>query len=130
VVVVNIGPIGGGSILVIYDRYGNIYIAPSLQLGKSWEGGDIQISGGWVGSPYDSTMPDPANLTQFLSGLSFSAGGGIIGGGNVIWSPFAGKYVPNISWEAGAHLPYDLGVGVAYSLWVQESWYKIINFLR
>jgi hypothetical protein len=101
--------------MFIYDRYGNVYFALGGNVGKSLAKADFNLSGGWVGSKLDSSMPDEAGMISFLSGLAINAGAGIVGGGGVTWSPNAGKYVSHVAWEYGAHLPADIGVSIVYS---------------
>ncbi|HKF67766.1 MAG TPA: RHS repeat-associated core domain-containing protein [Vicinamibacterales bacterium] len=78
----------GGSFLVALDRYGRPYVGSGPTVGRAF----TFISGSGVnGTLEGGTVPSSERLRNFLSGPTFSYGGGIGLGGNTVISPGNGR---------------------------------------
>jgi len=103
----------GGSITV--DRYWQIYLAPEVSFGKSyntWKS-SVSFTFNWI---LQSETPTPSEIRNFLSGPAINIGGGSVPyflGGGVTYAPFnsgakfafnLGLYSPQIS-IAGSYTP-------------------------
>jgi len=97
------------------DRYGNVYGGFGGNYGKSIESFSASLNAGSIGDPFDDKIPD-AHIESFLTDWAINAGGGIVGGGAVTYSPGAdAAWVSKVAWEGGAYLPPSLGISVVHS---------------
>jgi hypothetical protein len=113
-----------GTILIaaaslIADRYGNVYLVLGANAGSSIiVGGSGALVGGWVESPFDSSIPSESQIEDFLQGPAITLSGGVIGGGGINWSPWAissgdAFASDRFSHEIGAYTP-QIGVTAAW----------------
>ncbi len=119
VLTINAGGLIGGTITISADRYNSFYIGAGGNIGKSMTVVSGSLTGGYIGSPSDTIIPDQANTESFLTGWTVSAGGGVFGGGAIIWSPEAGKYVPNTAIESGGYFP-SVGISATRSILISR----------
>jgi RHS repeat-associated protein len=100
---------------VILDRYGRVYVAGGVQVGKA-AAGLFGLSGyGALGNIDSATIPSRERLENFLGGPSINWGAGIlIFGRSRSYSPGNGT-----STEHGVYWP-QIGAGAAYSKQILE----------
>jgi RHS repeat-associated protein len=105
----------GGTLIIIVDRYQQVYFGIGVNIAKSLASPSYSLTGGYVGSASDSIIPDQGNLPNFLSGWAINASGGIVGGGGLTWAPVASSYIEHKAYEFGAILPASIGVSITYN---------------
>jgi hypothetical protein len=103
----------GVSLTGTLDRYGNFYGGIGPSVGKSLTGFAVAGTANYVIDGMTRTVRNEDQLASFLSGHSFTGGGGFLTGGHGTWVPgngFAigtGVYTPqigaayNYSWQLG-----------------------------
>jgi hypothetical protein len=106
------GTLAGVSPQVTLDRYGNLYWAPGISVGKSATG----VSGSFTyGYLTQSATPSENQISGFLSGGSVNAGFGFGAGMSGTWAPWAdgtntaiqyGLYTPQIGTSANYAFRY------------------------
>jgi hypothetical protein len=109
------GNIAGGTVILVIDRYGDVYVGLGANIGKSISPVTVSLNGGWIGSWTDDEIPDSGNIDSFLEGFSMNTQIGAVGNGAITWSPFAGDYISHTALEYGSVLPFSLGNSATYS---------------
>ncbi len=100
---------------LIKDRFNNFYAGPGVGFGKSLTGVSVIANGGFLGNPDDGEIPFETDLTEFLSGMSFNGGIGLIGDISVSYSPFADTSIKTSS-EYGLTFLAQIGVSINYMI--------------
>jgi len=118
----NVGSVLGGTLTLVWDRYGNAYIGPGGNVGKSISLANISLNGGWIGSATDNDIPDQANIGQFLTGLTINGQAGTVGDVAFTWSPFAGNYISHTAVEYGGVLPFSVGISATFGIKVWNGY--------
>jgi hypothetical protein len=111
-ITVSAGDSIGGTGVVTWDRYGNIYLGLGVNAGESLTAVSGSYTRGWIGDPLDDDYPSPNNSESFLTGVAVNVSGGAIGGGGLTYSP--GSNTQKIAYETGVYSP-QMGVSVVYS---------------
>jgi hypothetical protein len=93
---VNFGSLVGGTIQIINDRYGRVYIAGGGNIGKSATALSGSLVAGWLNQ---ASQPTADRLYRYVHGLSIGAGAGYGLGGNRVWG------LPGVGKEAGVFSP-------------------------
>jgi hypothetical protein len=97
---VNLGWLVGGTVQIINDRYGRIYIAPGANIGKSATALSGSLVAGWLNQ---TSQPTADRLYGYIHEVSIGAGTGYGLGGNKVWGlPGVGKEVGAFSPQIGA----------------------------
>jgi hypothetical protein len=84
---VNVGPLVGVSVDVSIDRYGRLYFAPGVELGKSPTLVAGSLTAGYLNQ---ASTPSAAQLHNFLTGHSGNVGGGFLLGAGETYTPGVG----------------------------------------
>jgi RHS repeat-associated protein len=122
VLTINRGNVKGFTVDIIFDRYGNFYVGAGGNYGKSISPVTVSLNGGWIGSAVDDSIPEPGNISSFLTGLAINGQVGAVGNIAFTWSPFANEYIRHTSFEVGAMVPYAIGVSVTYSFKIFDGY--------
>jgi RHS repeat-associated protein len=93
---VNFGSVVGGTVQIINDRYGRVYIAGGGNIGKSATALSGSLVAGWLNQ---ASQPTADRLYAYIHGASIGAGAGYGLGGNKVWG------MPGVGKEAGVFSP-------------------------
>lgn len=121
VLTISAGKVGGITVILVYDRFSNVYVGIGGNIGKSISPVTGSLNGGWIGSSHDNRIPDQANISSFLTGLAINGQAGVVGNVAGTWSPFANDYISHTAKEYGGVLPFSIGVSATYSFMIVDG---------
>jgi len=109
-------PAGIGFLLSV-DRYGGVYLGGGINIVKTFVSPVTgSLTAGFIGDPFDNSLPDQGNISNFLSGFTVNLSGGVVGGGGWTGSPMAGRWIDHSAWEFGGFLPPLIGGSIDFTL--------------
>lgn len=111
----------GATMILIIDRYGNIYVGLGLNVCRSLTSTTVSGTGGYIGSPFDNIIYNQLDMQKLLNGWGINLSGGIVSGGGITWSSGATTSMPTSAWEYGVIFPASIGGSITYS-WQMYKW--------
>jgi len=120
--------VGGGGVVGLIDRYGNIYGGVHGGIGPSfkWFGGSTILGGGYLEKPFSNQVPSEDQLKSALQGLSVSIGVDAGGAEASIFGTWGywGYYT-----SLGVHVPGLTLIGAQVTTFIGKDesfgWYRL-----